>query len=407
MPAALEWLSATDAARAIAEGAISSEQLVEACLARIRDAEPEVQAWHFLDPEHALTQARARDADRTRGPADRPAARRAGRHQGHHRHRPTCRPRTARCCTPGRTPDARRDRGRDAARGGRGDPRQDRHHRVRLFRARQDAQSAQSRAHARRLVDRARRRRSPRAWCRSRSARQTNGSVIRPGGILRRLRLQADARPDPAPRHPQALAHARSRRSVRAHARGHRAARRAAGRARRARSRHAPARAHPVRAHRGRGAAAAAEAGVREDAGLGARRRGNAARPSPSWSRRSARNARKCELPESLREAWDWHRTIMEAEMAANLDLRMGKGARPALGAAARAARARARGEGDRLSEGARPHAASCTRASTSCSQRFDAIADTVRPGHGARRAFRRPAIRPSARSGRCAACRR
>ena len=63
----LEWLSATDAARAIAEGAISSEQLVEACLARIRAAEPQVQAWHFLDPEHALTQARARDLDRREG----------------------------------------------------------------------------------------------------------------------------------------------------------------------------------------------------------------------------------------------------------------------------------------------------------------------------------------------------
>ncbi len=63
----LEWLSASDAARAIAEGAVSSEQLVEACLARIRAAEPEVQAWQFLDPEHALTQARARDADRREG----------------------------------------------------------------------------------------------------------------------------------------------------------------------------------------------------------------------------------------------------------------------------------------------------------------------------------------------------
>jgi len=63
----LEWLSATDAARALAEGAVSSEQLVEACLARIRAAEPEVQAWQFLDPEHALVQARARDLDRSEG----------------------------------------------------------------------------------------------------------------------------------------------------------------------------------------------------------------------------------------------------------------------------------------------------------------------------------------------------
>jgi len=65
----LEWLSATDAARAIAEGALSSEQLVEACLARIHAAEPEVQAWHFLDPKHALAQARARDLDRKEGRA--------------------------------------------------------------------------------------------------------------------------------------------------------------------------------------------------------------------------------------------------------------------------------------------------------------------------------------------------
>ncbi|MEK6244140.1 MAG: amidase [Pseudomonadota bacterium] len=63
----LEWLSASDAARAIAEGAVSSEQLVEACLARIRATEPEVQAWQFLDPEHALAQARARDLDRSEG----------------------------------------------------------------------------------------------------------------------------------------------------------------------------------------------------------------------------------------------------------------------------------------------------------------------------------------------------
>jgi Asp-tRNA(Asn)/Glu-tRNA(Gln) amidotransferase A subunit family amidase len=63
----LEWLSASDAARAIAEGAITSEQLVEACLARTREVEPAVQAWHFLDPEHALAQARARDLDRKEG----------------------------------------------------------------------------------------------------------------------------------------------------------------------------------------------------------------------------------------------------------------------------------------------------------------------------------------------------
>ena len=63
----LERWSATDAARAIQAGAITSEQLVEACLARIRETEPQVQAWQSLDETHALTQARARDMDRREG----------------------------------------------------------------------------------------------------------------------------------------------------------------------------------------------------------------------------------------------------------------------------------------------------------------------------------------------------
>lgn len=63
----LNWLSATDAARAIRDGAISSEQLTEACLARVREVDDQVQAWAFLDPEHALNQARARDQARREG----------------------------------------------------------------------------------------------------------------------------------------------------------------------------------------------------------------------------------------------------------------------------------------------------------------------------------------------------
>jgi Asp-tRNA(Asn)/Glu-tRNA(Gln) amidotransferase A subunit family amidase len=65
----LNWLPARDAANAIRDGAISSEALVEACLAHIREVEPRVQAWQFLDPEHALAQARARDSDRREGAA--------------------------------------------------------------------------------------------------------------------------------------------------------------------------------------------------------------------------------------------------------------------------------------------------------------------------------------------------
>jgi Asp-tRNA(Asn)/Glu-tRNA(Gln) amidotransferase A subunit family amidase len=63
----LDALGAAAAARAIASGAISAEELVQACLARIRDTEPVVQAWQFLDEAHALAQARARDADRAEG----------------------------------------------------------------------------------------------------------------------------------------------------------------------------------------------------------------------------------------------------------------------------------------------------------------------------------------------------
>ena len=62
-------LSATEAAGAIQAGAISSVQLVEACLAQIRATEPRVQAWQFLDEAHALAQARARDLDRSEGRA--------------------------------------------------------------------------------------------------------------------------------------------------------------------------------------------------------------------------------------------------------------------------------------------------------------------------------------------------
>jgi len=65
----LNWLTAVDVARAIRDGAISSEQLVEACLARVREVEPTVQAWQHLDPEHALAQARSRDQDRSAGEA--------------------------------------------------------------------------------------------------------------------------------------------------------------------------------------------------------------------------------------------------------------------------------------------------------------------------------------------------
>ena len=57
----LHLLSASEAARLIREGVISSEQLVEACLARVRETDSQTQAWAFLDPDYALAQARAAD----------------------------------------------------------------------------------------------------------------------------------------------------------------------------------------------------------------------------------------------------------------------------------------------------------------------------------------------------------
>ena len=63
----LNALSATDAARLIREGAISSEQYVAACLARVREVDARIEAWAFLDPDHALAQARAADEYRRSG----------------------------------------------------------------------------------------------------------------------------------------------------------------------------------------------------------------------------------------------------------------------------------------------------------------------------------------------------
>jgi Asp-tRNA(Asn)/Glu-tRNA(Gln) amidotransferase A subunit family amidase len=63
----LHLLSATDAARLIRDGAISSEQLVEAFLTRVSEVDADVQAWAFLDAEYALKQARAADKLRLSG----------------------------------------------------------------------------------------------------------------------------------------------------------------------------------------------------------------------------------------------------------------------------------------------------------------------------------------------------
>src|SRR3954469_11729930 len=63
----LAQLTAAEAVRRLQQGRLTAEELVGACLEHIRRAEPTVQAWQFLDEEHALAQARAADERRRSG----------------------------------------------------------------------------------------------------------------------------------------------------------------------------------------------------------------------------------------------------------------------------------------------------------------------------------------------------
>jgi len=64
---ALHRMGAAEAARAIRSGTLDSQTLVQACLDRIAEREPEVMAWAHLDPEAALAQARVRDGQAPTG----------------------------------------------------------------------------------------------------------------------------------------------------------------------------------------------------------------------------------------------------------------------------------------------------------------------------------------------------
>ena len=52
-------LGLSEAAAEIREGRISSTELVTACLDRIAEVEPDIQAFAFLDRDHVLRQAKA------------------------------------------------------------------------------------------------------------------------------------------------------------------------------------------------------------------------------------------------------------------------------------------------------------------------------------------------------------
>ncbi|HUF87406.1 MAG TPA: amidase [Thermohalobaculum sp.] len=60
-------LGAREAAWRIAEGALSSAELVAACLERIAAEDERVQAWAFFDPDRAMAEAGERDRRRARG----------------------------------------------------------------------------------------------------------------------------------------------------------------------------------------------------------------------------------------------------------------------------------------------------------------------------------------------------
>src|SRR5919198_138519 len=65
--AKLSSLSAGEIARLIREGAVSAQEMMTACLDRVREVDGRIQAWAFLDPDHALAQARAADELRLSG----------------------------------------------------------------------------------------------------------------------------------------------------------------------------------------------------------------------------------------------------------------------------------------------------------------------------------------------------
>lgn len=61
--------TAAQAATEIARGAVTAQDYTRACLDRIAEVEPQVQAFAHLDPDHAMAQARALDERKSRGMA--------------------------------------------------------------------------------------------------------------------------------------------------------------------------------------------------------------------------------------------------------------------------------------------------------------------------------------------------
>ncbi len=63
----LYGLGVCEAVARLRDGSLSSRDLTAACLERIKAFDPEIEAWVFLDPEHAMAQAEACDRWRQKG----------------------------------------------------------------------------------------------------------------------------------------------------------------------------------------------------------------------------------------------------------------------------------------------------------------------------------------------------
>jgi Asp-tRNA(Asn)/Glu-tRNA(Gln) amidotransferase A subunit family amidase len=65
---ALNQFTATEIVAAISKGKATCESVVRSCLEHIEDREPEVGAWHYINPEQVIDYARRLDASGRRGP---------------------------------------------------------------------------------------------------------------------------------------------------------------------------------------------------------------------------------------------------------------------------------------------------------------------------------------------------
>lgn len=64
----LNELTATEIVAAVGSGRTTCEAVTRACLDRVAERDPQVQAWQYIDPDKAIAEAGARDRSNKRGP---------------------------------------------------------------------------------------------------------------------------------------------------------------------------------------------------------------------------------------------------------------------------------------------------------------------------------------------------